>query len=376
MIINCIWCGNELAKETETKDHAFPRGLGGTLDENLWVPSCKDCQTKISHAETEVLTRSEFAIHRLAKNLKPRKPNVLASGLIEPKISLVKNPQIKKYIVVSFRLGETHPKTLPALEIDPKSGEGFIHAEKADDANRLLRSIKDELSKKPRENKLVFEMGTHLLQRLDQEVPADPDFHPRVYLSRRDRLYVCARDPEEALALMRNIVALEAAGTLRERDQGNWQTFEIPAKTSHKIVFVYKQEALKRVLLKIAYAITAAHLVREGQKPLDLPHITQAVIGTNAPGPDIRQALEANTEKLVAWTDCLVCVVAPIDERLLGIVGIYSSWFLVDLGSIKGAPQLSEPFGAKCKAVSKKKQRWLSKQEAKELLAICRRDIF
>ena len=367
---NCVWCSEELSEVT--KDHVFPRGLGGKLEEGLWIPSCTECQKRISQAETEILRRSIFGTHRLAKDLKPRNPRRPTSGLIDPKISLVKNPHTTRYAVVSFKLGQPHPKTLPALEMDPKSGEGFIHGEKAEDANRLIRSIKEEFSKKPRENGLVFAMSTHPLEGLAQEIIDDPHFHPRVYLSPRDRLEVCARNPDEALALMRCVVALEAAGELRERDPGQWQTFEMPAKTPHKVAFVYEQVALGRVLLKIAYGIATARLAKDGEKPLDMPNVTRAVIGIDAPGPDMVQALEANTEELARWMDHLVCVVAPVDEHLLGLVGLYSSWFLVDLGPIKGAPQLSEPFGAACKVVQEREQRWFSKQEAEELFAIYR----
>ena len=120
----CTWCDSPIMQES--KDHVFPRGLGGTLDADLWVYDCERCRASISKAEDEVVHRSHLSVYRFVRGLLLRHKKRPSSGLIEPRISLVKDPTANQYAVFALRTGTSHPRTLPALEVNLASGELYF----------------------------------------------------------------------------------------------------------------------------------------------------------------------------------------------------------------------------------------------------------
>src|ERR1043166_9246865 len=94
----CAWCGE--VKEA-TKDHIFPRGIGGTLE--LSIPSCEECQGKIRLAETEVARRSIFALHRLENGPRPSDKRQPDSGAVETQFCLVKDNWLGGYREIVLR---------------------------------------------------------------------------------------------------------------------------------------------------------------------------------------------------------------------------------------------------------------------------------
>ncbi len=361
----CLWCGEKLTEDS--KDHVFPRGLGGKLEADLWVPACEECRERISQAETEVIRRTEFALQRYARGVRPRKRKRPTSGLVEPKISLVKNPHTNRYDIFRLRSGEPFPRTLPALEIDPATGQGFIHGAASEDANCLIREINAILSQPPNEEKLLFEISVHRLEELILNIAKDPDFRPRIYLSPRGRLEVCARDAEEAKALIRCLLALKEAGALKPRDPSQWKTWDMPAHTPHQVAFVYEEADLHRVVLKMVYATACVALTRSGRDPLQLVDITQVVRGAGKPPEGMVKELLAGDEASDDWRDHLVTVVALHGERVVGIVGLYGVWFRVDIAPKSDVPEITRPIGAFCQVVSEREQRWFSDVEADKI---------
>jgi hypothetical protein len=132
----CTWSGSTTRRES--KDHVFPRELGGKLDANLWVYDCERGRASISKAEDEVVHRSHLSVYRFASGLLPRHKERPSSGLIEPRINLVKDPAINRYSVFSLRTGISHPHTSPALEVNLASGGLYFHGSGPEDAQRLL----------------------------------------------------------------------------------------------------------------------------------------------------------------------------------------------------------------------------------------------
>jgi hypothetical protein len=202
----CAWCGSAI--EQGSKDHVFPRGLGGKLDADLWVYDCARCRASISKAEDEVVHRSHLSVYRFARRLLPRHKKRSSSGLVEPHISLVKDPTINRYSVFSLRTGASHPRILPALEVNLASGGLYFHGSGREDARTLISNIHLLLRQKPDTS---GQIGALTLRQLDEFLPdiaQDPDFNPRIYLSARGQLEICARNPDEGLATIRAVTYL------------------------------------------------------------------------------------------------------------------------------------------------------------------------
>jgi len=221
----------------ESKDHVFPRGLGGKLDADLWVYDCERCRASISKAEDEVVHRSHLSLYRFARGLLPRHKKRPSSGLIEPRISLVKNPTTNRYAVFSLRTGTSHPRTLPALEVNLASGGLYFHGSGPEDVQTLISNIRLLLRQKPDPS---GQIGAITLRQLDEFLPdiaQDPDFNPRIYQSAREQLEICARNPEEGLATIRAVTYLVNTNALASYESSGWQTWQMPGSTPHTIVF-------------------------------------------------------------------------------------------------------------------------------------------
>src|SRR6267154_6771353 len=103
---SCIWCG---ARSTSlSKDHVFPRVLGGTRELGVWA--CSKCQNTISKVEQEAGRRSLYSLYVLTQGPRGRDKRKPQSGAIQARYFLVKNP-LGGYGEAAFRVGEELPET-------------------------------------------------------------------------------------------------------------------------------------------------------------------------------------------------------------------------------------------------------------------------
>jgi len=270
----CAWYGSAIVQES--KDHVFPRGLGGKLDADLWVYDCERCRASISKAEDEVVHRSHLSVYRFARGLRPRHPRRSSSGLIESRISLVKNPTTNRYAVFSLRTGTSHPRILPALEVNLASGGLYFHGSGPEDAQMLINNIRLRLGQQPDTSGQIGEITLCPLDEFLPDIAQDPDFNPRIYLSVREQLEVCARNPEEGLATIRTVTYLVSTDALASYESSGWQTWQMPGSTPHTIVFEHDGQLFDRVVLKIACGLVGAYLRVNASSALHLTTAQQA----------------------------------------------------------------------------------------------------
>lgn len=228
MVWTCTWCGRAITQRS--KDHVFPRGLGGTLDAGLWVYDCERCRASISKAEYEVVHRSHLSVYRFKEGLLPRHKERPSSGLVEPSISLVKNPTTNRYVVFSLRTGTTYPHILPALEINLANGNLFFHGSQPEDPKTLMGKINSLLQHKPDASWQIGEISLRQLEEVATTIAQDSDFNPRVYLTARGQLEICARTPKEGLATIRALTHLARNNILASYEPSGWQTWQMPGK--------------------------------------------------------------------------------------------------------------------------------------------------
>ncbi len=365
----CNWCGGQPSKIT--KDHVFPKALGGTLDADLWVSSCSKCQTCISQAEREVAQRSQLALYRYARGLKPRHKKRPYSGLVDAKLLLVKNPGTRRYAVVSLRCGEPCPRTLPAIEINIETGDLYYHGECPEDVHTLLRTLRDRLAEHPRPDGEVLEVSYELLEEYASDASADPDFNPRLYLSPRGEFHGCARNEEELEKAVKAILFLAGKGGLPDPDPRRWETSNIPAGTPHKVALIYDTRMLQRVLLKMGYGTVCAWLRRKGKSPLFVRRITDAVRGESDPSEFKMENLWADEQPSRKWEEHLLVAVSDASGTVCTLVSLYGFWYVFDLGSAEQIPSLP-PFMGACCHVTKRSQAWLTESQAEDVFRLYR----
>src|SRR5258708_7319967 len=109
----CTWCDrNDVRLD---KDHIFPRALGGTKE--LWVPSCRICQTVISKLERQAARQSHYSLFCLTHGPAGRDKRKPSSGLIRARYVLSKHP-LGGYGEVAIHAGADTPPALAHIEID------------------------------------------------------------------------------------------------------------------------------------------------------------------------------------------------------------------------------------------------------------------
>ncbi len=370
VVRTCTWCGTFIRDPKKGRDHVFPRALGGTFEADLWVPSCRDCQTRISQAEGEIARRSPFGVYRFAKGVKPRHKKRGTSGLVEPRVMMVKSASWQRYVTQGLRCGESYPRTLPAIEINLETGNLFYHGSSAEDVGTLLDVLACDLGREPDGTGVVFEVSTRLVDELLPEASADPDFNPRLYLSPKGHLEVCARDPEEAKNALRTIFFHAKEGRLPPPDPERWGKAIIPRGLPSHFSFRYRVEMLDRVLLKIAHGVVCAWLRREDREGVPICAVQRAVLGKSDTSFFTISKLDCDEElgrKLEDYHAVLVC---RGSGRAKALICLYGSWYTLHLAYTTEIAELPEFIGACCHVTAtapKAKQRWLTAAQVQTL---------
>lgn len=359
--MNCEWCSRNL--DSKSRDHVFSRLLGGKLTDGLWVYACKECRGVISKAEDEVAHRSHISLFRLAVGLKPRHPKRSSSGLVEPKISLVKDPTSGRYSVFAVRVGNQHPEILPALEVNLNNGELFFHGAEFASCTTLIAEICKFFDSPPGPSGLIGELSAPRLEELNKTILNDTDFNPRIYLSPRGRLEVCARTAEEHIKLLQFVGKLTKRDEFRNFKSRTWATWSIPKRTSHHTTFVYDRLMFDQVILKIAIGLLGAHLRQSNARPWHCS-LHDMVRGVAVLPEGLIKHIAVKDLKTKCLSNQLIVLVMPIKNRLIASVGIFGELYSIDLAEEFSPPKLKEPVGAFCRIVDPPLQRWFDQTEA------------
>ncbi|MCH8040674.1 MAG: hypothetical protein IH977_10080 [Nitrospinae bacterium] len=365
--MRCEWCQEDL---DTSRDHVFPRLLGGKLEEGLWVPACNNCCDSISKAEDEVAHRSHISALRFAKGLRPRHPERTTSGLVEPRISLVKDPETHRYSVFSLRLGEEHPEILPALEIDFQREIFHIHGAGHESVSRLVKAICVFFDKPPGETGEIGEIKVWKLEELYPEIGEDPAFNPRIYLSARGDLQICARDSSEADKVARILAALASREEFRSHSPESWGKWSIPGGTPHQVSFRFDAVLFNRVILKITVGLVGAHLRRSGHPSWYSSAVHDVVRGNRLPREGTVVPLKRPQEARPGWDDQLVAIVQVKAGRIKGYVGVYGEWYRVQPQGASSSGLGDSLIGAVSQVVLPKFQRWLRSEEVESVVRL------
>jgi hypothetical protein len=351
---HCVWCGN--SKNELTKDHVFPRGLGGTRQ--LAVPSCRTCQDKIRSAETEVARRSIFALYRLDKGPPPSDKKQSDSGAVEAKYVLVKD-WLGGYNEVAPR-SHRDPITLPCIEFDvtslgthrfgATSEEGItrVRGSTPEDVKRLVEAVLKVVQGPPDKSGLLGEVPVELLSEAESGIASDPDFWPRVFLDLKGQLKIRARDGQEATRLFEAVVYRAQRGAFKALS--GWATWQVQAGTPHLFCLEWNYSALLRVVAKIAYGAAYCRALPKILESESLRQVRDFVLGTQNGNTTLPVRQIGDTESISDWPDHHVVLIESCRNRLQGIVALCGACFIVDLGE----NPLSEVFARPVVAMSRR----------------------
>lgn len=323
-LMTCTWC----LQEATTKDHIFPRCLGGTLE--LAVPSCEPCQTAISVGEGYVARTSRFALYRLNRGPAPRHKERPESGAAEPKYVSVKDPNLGGYNEVALCEGG-NPLTLPSIEVDLNTAQMRRKGQNPEAQQKLVDALNKLLSRSPDANGVLGEIHVDLLTQDHGRVLSDGNWWPRVFLDLRSRLRIRARSPEEAVALMKTLSLI--IGHDRFSNYSAWSVGEITAGTPHVVVLREDVVAITRVVLKIVYGLLRLHF-------------DESELATERLN-DVKIFVRGGAEEPPRWVNDITAPgslndqthhMALIEDRqgtLHGLVRLYGDRFSIDLGEIR-----------------------------------------
>jgi len=320
----CTWCREP--KSQLTRDRVFPRCLGGTEDLN--VPACLECQTRISLVEEEVSRRSLFAFYRIDRGPPPRHKGKPYSGSVEAKYILVKD-WMGGYNEVALR-AKQNPIPLPRIELDVTSLNARVHGAMPEDVNRLVEAILRIVEGPPDKSGFLGEVTVELLSEADADIVSDPDFWPRVFLDLRGRLKIRAHDGEEAKQLFEAIVKLAQLGTFK--DHSKWPTGQVPAGTSHRFCLEWDEHAVLRVVAKIAYATAYLQALPQLLGSESLHRVRRFVLDDQDDDGKLPVQQISLEESITEWPNHHVVLIESYNGQLRGIVVLYGACFVVDLG--------------------------------------------
>jgi hypothetical protein len=300
--------------------------------------------------------------------LLPRHKGRASSGLVEPSISLVKSPITNRYAVFSLRAGETYPHVLPALEIDLASGRLFFHGSGPEDPKVLITKINSFLEHKPDASGQIGEISLRQLEEFAANIAQDSDFNPRIYLSARGQLEICARNPEEGLSAIRAVAYLVSTKVLASYESSGWQTWQMPSNIPHTVVFEHDATLFDRVIAKIACGLLGAWLRVNTSSALNLPTAQAFVRGDIEAPPGMVTQLSGQRHVDPRFPAQLICAVRVGTGSVIGLVGLYEEWHVLNLGVSPSPQGLPETIGAVCQLSPNRGQGWLSAEEADGLI--------
>lgn len=320
----CQWCGTEAANLT--KDHIFPRFMGGTRDLFLW--SCRACQEAIGKFETHVSRYSPASIFRAFVGPGPRRPSRPTSGLARPAFAFrTDTPGLPQ---ASFRAGKGS-LDLPAMEVNFKTR--LVQT-------RGSREETDLLIEKLREGEFV----PHLLDDQEKKLVGDQDFVPKAYLTPDGELHVVALTIEDTLRCMALLITTAEDGAFE--DKSKWSSSQV-VQPSYRVKCEWNPIADRRVAAKIALGICLREGVDNALDGAQLSRLRRFLFG------ELDDLDEKLCRKLSDYgdeadhTDTQFVVLDQHNGRGRAAVRVYGARFEIDLGLIKDGFALERPIAAR-----------------------------
>jgi len=319
---HCAWC-NKLTPDT-SKDHIFPRVLGGTKE--LSVPACSNCQTAISKFELEVGRSSPYSMLLLEKGRKGRDIRKPTSGFLRTRYCLVRHP-LGGYGEACVRIGEDTPRALPHLEIDIFTKIMRRRGANPGDVDHLVEVLFRIIPRIRDAEQLVEE----LYARTENipEISDDPDFWPRVVLDVSGRPFIRARNTKEARLFAELLIAFLGAGAFR--DHSRWTSTEISGGTPHSVQLRCRESSLHRLAAKVTFGLAWISSSEVQSRPEILGALREFVLGHHVTGlaPNVLWASKPNS--MTAFPDYHVAVVTRLHDRLRGLTSFYGDCSVVEL---------------------------------------------
>jgi len=351
-VARCAYCRAQIDPSSKSRDHLFPDFIGGTLD--LQLPACATCNNdKIGKAETHLARRTIFTFHRHGDGLQPRKKNDPTSGLIDGTV-LLEDPVSNSFTQVKFRVG-TGPETLPQIQVDLATGHALVQG---DDA-KLVGTIRTQMQRRD-DGSIALPVRINFVKTLPEATSAE--YRPRIYLDGRDKLWVGARDINEAARLVGGIIAA-VNGRAFDRDQSaEHPRWEVPGPAHLHFQLEYDPVHLHRLAAKIAYG--ALYLQAPEQcldsEPLDA--VRAFILGER----DMPDGLVAEVDCDPGWPDDHLVVLYEVGGYVTALVQLYESRLRVKL-PVESAELVAElPVVAACRRDGSE-TRWSTKDEARRI---------
>jgi len=250
----CTWC--QLDNAGVERDHVFPRAIGGTRD--VTVPACRNCQDRISVAETELSRRSIYSIY-LIDGASPKgrdKRRDPSSGSLQSLYSIGPHP-LGGYSELAFRAGHDLPAVLPYIEIDVrKTKQVRRRGLRPEDLDRLVRAITPIFRDAPEQaiRKRKIPVKTEEVH----EIGLSDDFWPRVALALDERPYIRARTRAEATQFARLVHFY--VRTHKFGKYAGWESSEVAAGQTHWFALRYRNARVLRAIAKIACGLASIKL--------------------------------------------------------------------------------------------------------------------
>ena len=252
---------------------------------------------------------------------------------------------------------------MPALEVNLNNGHLFLHGTEGASCDTLITEICRLFDSPPGPSGLIGELSAPRLEELNKNILNDPDFNPRIYLSPRGNLQVCARTAEECIKLMQLVGNLSKRGEFRNFKSKSWATWDIPGSTPHHTTFVYDRIMFDQVILKIALGLLGAHLRLSEAGPWHCS-LHDMVRGVAVLPEGIVNHIEVKNLKTEGLSDQLIALLIPIKKTLVAFVDIFGELYSIVLAENFSPPMLKEPVGAFCRVVDPRFQRWFNQTEA------------
>jgi hypothetical protein len=320
---NCAWCG--AGGRATSKDHVFPRVLGGTKE--LSLPACSRCQTDISKFEQEIGRSSPYSMFLIEKGPKRSDKRKSSSGFLRTRYCLAKHPA-GGYAEACVRVGDPTPRALPHIEIDV-SGSWQMRR-RAPNPQEMDRFIQILLTMIERQSD-PGELASQLFARTENiaAISEDSDFWPRVVLDVSGRPFIRARSKDEALRFTELLVAAFKIAPLR--DYTNWRDFEITGGTEHVIQLRCRESSLHRLAAKVTFGLVWLSSVELREDPDALLQLRQFVLGRQARQETIRVRWILKPNAITVFPEHNLAIVSISEGRVDAAVSFCGDCSIVEL---------------------------------------------
>jgi len=238
------------------------------------------------------------------------------------------------YNETTFKAGEGEsPIALPYVEINVSDSLLTCRrrASELAEMEKLVSTVERMLASKPDEKGLLCELSvlTHDLG----EIGKNPDFWPRIVLDLKGRLFIRARNPEEALKFMSAFTQYLQAGVLK--DYSRWVTGPpISGSTPHQVMIVHDRYLVGRAFAKIACSLAFVVLGEQAKQLSRFEILRSYALGNQT---EAWEGLVCDVRfpgTLKHFGNRHIAALTIQSNHMIGLVSLFGGLELIDLGEI------------------------------------------